>query len=228
MSCILHLPTKFPLLFCILLSKARRSAGGRKVRWRNCLLWLFRCVDLTVSHNSWSLLLSRCSALHNSISLRDQVVSLLIFLHNELVKLASENDKHLLTHNLCESGIQDCFAWVPPAQSLSWGWSQSVGQGFSHQDLNPLPSSLLWLLLSFRSLPAFELRLSVPQHDMWASPQGWSEHGSLLPPDHVIREKEWEWARENQNESHSLFKPNLWYDNPSLLLYSFIQVSHKV
>lgn len=42
------------------------------------------------------------------------------------------NNKHLIPHSFCRSGIWEWLMWVVLAQGLSWGCRQAVSQDHSH------------------------------------------------------------------------------------------------
>lgn len=124
-------------------------------------------------------------------------------------KICQNITTQLLSDNFCWSGIWKQISWVFMIQGLFWGFSQDVGQGYSH-----LKSCLDWRIclteLMVKGLISFSLVVGQkPQFlSMRASLLGCSRQGSWLP----------ERKRHNNQDRHC----SLCYDLNSEVTYYHI------
>ena len=130
MPCILCFPNQI-LFICLsscslpLGDKLEGGEWGEEIFF----LWFPPCVGLCpskVGHCSSQVVCSTWLFFCSWV----KIISLLILLHNKLLRLASKNNKQLLTHPLSGSGIQVWFTCVPLAQRLKpifWPALQSSG-----------------------------------------------------------------------------------------------------
>lgn len=105
-----------------------------------------------------------------------------ILLHNKFAYLATyNNNKYVLSHNFCSSGIREHPSWLVLAPSLSWSCSEDVCQGRSHlkawMELKGL--LLRWLIHMFANwrwllaggLSSFTGLLWSSWHSNWLPPE---------------------------------------------------------
>ena len=145
----------------------------------------------------------------NSPKAETTYISFLLLCNRIPIILVTSNNKHLLSHSLCGSGIWEQLHQVVLVLGHLWGCSQSV---------KGLQSSEVWAEIGLASNMAYLWLLSEDYsfllhrflyRAVWVA----SQHGNWLPPEQVIQER-------GRWKSKILIKPSFQSYRPLLLLYS--------